>query len=54
MGKKEDDIFRARQAVEGKKGGKETLKRHGSTHFSKIAKDMWAKRRDKSNAKKGT
>ena len=50
MGKKEDDIFKARQALEGKKGGTETLKRHGSSHFSKIAKEMWAKKR-KQNAK---
>lgn len=51
MDKKEDAIFRARQALEGKKGGKETLRRHGSSHFSKIAKDMWAKRRKKDGAK---
>lgn len=53
MGKKEDDIFKARQAVEGKKGGQETLKRYGSSYFSKIAKEMWANKR-KNNAKKGT
>ena len=52
MGKKDDDIFRARQAVEGKKGGIKTLEKYGSSHFSKIAREMWANRR-KNNARKG-
>ncbi len=39
---KEDEIFRARQALEGKKGGQETLKRHGVSFYKKIAKKRWA------------
>ena len=30
----------------GKKGGSQTLKRHGKKHFSKIAKDAWTRRKE--------
>ena len=29
----------------GRRGGLETLKKHGKDHFSKIAKEMWKKRK---------
>lgn len=39
--KKEDAAFRARQAIEGAKGGNITLGRHGKNFYSKIAKARW-------------
>ena len=42
--KTEDDIFRARQAREGRKGGIATLKKHGSAHYVRAAKKRWAKK----------
>lgn len=49
--KNEDQIFRKRQSIEGKKGGIATLKKHGSKHFSKIAKDRWKAVAKKQHAK---
>ena len=30
----------------GKRGGSQTLKRHGKKHFSRIAKDAWTRRKE--------
>lgn len=51
MKKSSDDIFRERQAVEGKKGGDTTLRKYGSSFFSKIATDSWEKRRKQKDEK---
>jgi hypothetical protein len=36
----------------GSKGGNATLKKHGSTHFSKAANAMWEKKRQQENLPK--
>lgn len=43
---KGDDILK-RQQKSGSRGGKETLKRHGTAHFSKAAKARWDIHRSK-------
>lgn len=43
MKKSEDQIFRERQAKEGRKGGQATLKNHGRQHFVDAANKRWNK-----------
>lgn len=35
----------------GRRGGLETLKKHGKEHFSKIAKEMWQKKKENQTEK---